>query len=196
MRHVAFSLVGLLGLAALGGCSESHPSLDTGLPSDQPIGNLSAEDAQKACEGVQRFANELVGPKRQVQLQCTIAGITAELGGFGSCAGVRDNCVDSGTIETDPIELSCDAAGPVFGPDCDATVGQVEACASDIGAAADAVLDGVSCGLVKDEAARNSLGADIEDALDPDSHASCASLSDACLAYLDLDVDTQAEPAR
>lgn len=179
-----FSMILLVSFCL--GCGDDSPSLDTGLSSGAPIGDLSAEQSAQVCAGVERFANELIGPSRQEQVRCTIAGIAFELGGFGSCSAARDTCYDEGTTQTVEIDLACDAATGTYLPGCEATIGQLEACANDVGAAADAVLDSISCALVDDAEGRAEIGEDIEVSLDPAAYTSCANLAEACLAFLEL----------
>ncbi len=185
--HRSFLLsVGLLTLVL--GCDEDsgHPTLDTGLPADQPIGDLSAEESAQVCEGTEVLLNELGGPERQAQIQCAIVGIVTEATHQGECAPAVDNCLQNGDHLGVPIDLPCDYAIGTSFPGCEATIGQLEACVNDFSAGVDTVLDAVGCGLVDDPDALTDLSNQLAVALDPATHEACAGLADACLAFLDL----------
>jgi hypothetical protein len=186
-------LVSLGLLLMVGGCSSSSsPKLDTGLPPRQPVGDLSAEQVQRACEGFERLANDLLGPERQDYLRCVGVGIAAETAGVGSCGEARDNCLENGTSEAEPIDLDCDAASPVTIEGCEATIGQLETCANDVAAGTDALLDQVTCRLV-DSSALEEIQAQLAETVDPASYASCSELGEACLAFLDLGDEASSE---
>jgi hypothetical protein len=176
----------------LAGCNNgaSSPTLDSGLPPSTSLGDLSAEEVTQICDGFEDLANELVGPERQRYVGCVAAGITTEIAGTGECAAARDNCLENGTTTPEPIELACEEAGPVDFEGCEATVGQLEACANDLAASVDSIADSVSCALVDDPEAFAHIGDDLEAALDTTRYESCQTLSEACLAFLDIpDVD-------
>ncbi|MBC7173382.1 MAG: hypothetical protein H5U40_13165, partial [Polyangiaceae bacterium] len=171
---------------ALAGCEEDgSPRLNTGVNPNTQINELSDEDAARVCEGVVQLANELVGPERQQWVYCTVVGIATDIAHFGECAPARDNCLENGAKPAVPLDLACEYAQ--FVPvGCDATIGQLEACANDLSAAADAALDAIDCGLVDDADARSRLAHKLRLAFDPENHEACANLAAECLGYLDL----------
>ncbi len=187
-RSLLFVLGSMLALFA---CDDSdHPTLDTGLPSDQTIGGLDSDQSAQVCEGAEALVNELAGPDRQAQIQCTVVGIATEIALQGECAPARDNCLENGVTPGIAVDLPCDLAPGVPFEGCEATIGQLEGCVNDVAAGVDVVLDAIDCSLVDDPDALSDLVAQLEVVLDPESHDACANLAEACLAFLDLpDID-------
>lgn len=194
------SLLLSLGLLfALFGCDDSgHPTLDTGLPSDHPVGNLSADDSEQVCQGAVNLVNDLAGAERQAQIHCVVSGIITEVTGGGECAPARDNCLENGWSPAVELDLPCEIAPAVPFTACDATIGELEACVNDISAGVDTVLDAISCNLVDDPDVLHDLAAQLDGALDPETHEACANLAAGCLEFLDLpsidiDIDVSIE---
>jgi hypothetical protein len=174
-------------LFALFGCDDTgRPTLDTGVPSDQSIGELDSDQSAQVCEGAVDLVNELAGPDRQAQIQCAIVGIATEIALQGECAPARDNCLEDGFTPGLALDLPCQLAPAIPFSGCEATIGQLEACVNDVAAGVDTVLDAVGCGLVDDPDVLPELAEQLHLALDPATHEACFGLAESCLAFLDL----------
>lgn len=145
----------LLGaLLALGaGCGDSGGGLDTGLPPDAVIGELSQEELQQACRSLESYAQDQLTLERQARLNCVgDAALAAQLEGVDACKTVMDECIADFLAGEPPapLDFSCDTVTTDGTSTCTATVGDAENCGE---AAADmAVLaeDLTTCEMLAD----------------------------------------------
>jgi hypothetical protein len=178
LRSLLF-LLSPIALAACGGSDggggTTGTSVSSGLPADAPVTGLSDADAQQLCQSAEDAFTRLVTPERL----CTLfaVGDTLVISDDGSteldgeaCDAAVESCVAEGR-ETD--SLGCDQATASDLGDCDATVGEVEACMNAQISVFNEIFNALSC-------SRTPTAEDVS-SFDPDATpAECADLSETC----------------
>ena len=150
----------VLGVAALaaGGmaCQEDEPpTFSTGVDRDKPLGTVNGPEAQAVCTATQTWTREAIAQEKQQQLTCRVtatlaAALGAGLGGGGTpgtggvpsdaqlrmtCQVAYDRCLLA-PAATEMGPPTCQA----FPAGCTATVGEYEACLTDIPPFVDSTL--------------------------------------------------------
>lgn len=196
--------------ALIGGCNSgsdgggSSGNLSSGVSKDKPASDVTNAEAEAVCEAVQDYAEAKINTRSFKISVCrwaavsTVAAFAAEDTGnvdLGDlCDVAYDACVDCvdhpGTDGCEDLDMAfaefefdepCTDSEPP--PDCDATVGEVEACFQ-------AQVDGLA-GIFGDVPACSQVDADTAGDLeeDPfaalDTPAACEDIADSCPAVLE-----------
>ena len=127
--------------------------VDTGLPEDRPIQDISAEEYANACESLRQSVRERMGPDRAVRGVCEVyAG--ALLDEPAQCRSGADTCVTQVNAGNSPIPnlsretldftmFECGDVGGLQG--CTVTVGELETCLEDRMTTIEGALDANGC---------------------------------------------------
>jgi hypothetical protein len=185
------SVVGLWLALACGGEGGSEGGnagdLDTGLPEETPLGQVTSEQYTAACEGLRDGASSRLGPDKTVRGACEIFG-AALTNDPSMCRDGADDCVvqtENGThplLSTEALDVTAfECAGDVNNlTGCTVTVGELETCMSDRLAAFERLLSENTC----NEAASIDLvsAMNLAHFAGMDSPASCDRLEAECPA--------------
>ena len=181
--NVRFLVLSSLLLGA--SCSSSgSPTLDTGLPRNEPANSVTPAQAMAACQAYEDVANATLGVDVQERLACTVQGIAAQLTNNGTCASVTGACLATPPAGATPIDFNCETATTFAPSGCTATIGELEDCVNALSAGLDHFTSQIDCSLLnhldrlkalQDEAATVAL---------PSTYPACASLPPACLDLL------------
>lgn len=163
-------------ILALVSCSESSPTFDTGVPNDTEVDELTTEQAQQVCERAEDLSERVIGPEVQHRLQCVGTAIAYDLANLGSCKSSYDDCIDE-PFDADPIDFACETVEAPDVAGCNATIGEIEACANAQLKLVDDLLDQANCDLVDDPDRLQEIIEGLEERADPEA---CASLPDSC----------------
>jgi hypothetical protein len=132
-----------MGVAACNDDTNDSTGFDTGLPTDKKLSDLSDDDVYKSCIASAEFTNEIISsPDLTCQIQALIftGAAYSQAGDFmtdaiivATCQTTYDACLDDPPqIDQDSPEEQCEDSTTGDIPDnCDATVGELEACTGD-----------------------------------------------------------------
>lgn len=141
-----------VSLLALVACGDDSTKLDTGVPPNRPLSEVTPSEAGKICNAISDRLTEIMNPRRLEQMICTAQGVAWENAKLGKCETRRDECLASGEVETGGFapEGICEgfeeAEGVGIGR-CtgDVTVGDFEDCFGRLTNRAERVIDQVTC---------------------------------------------------
>ena len=147
VRH-SISLAWLVVLASQLSCSDSSDgggaSISTGLPSTNKLSSLDEDDAEKICVSVARGFNNFLTSSEKQTIACTALAIPlsydekAGTGDVAKCKQLVDRCMNGEKISEEKgldleelkDEEECEEPGANDNIlSCEATVGDLEACA-------------------------------------------------------------------
>jgi hypothetical protein len=159
----ALALTSLVGAVACGGTS-----YDSGVDDSKQVKDLDASDAAAICAAAEETSKSFFEDHKGGL--CKFAGVFAAFGGGeAACEAAVTEC------EKQEPDTTSDASCEPIVADCDATVGEVEACFNDslevVGSFFDE-LDSKSCGELLADSSESSL-----DITEP---ASCTALAAKC----------------
>lgn len=135
-----------------GGGADAAGEVDTGLPEETPLQDVSPEQFSNACESLRQSVDARLGPDRAVAGVCQVvsAALTDDA---ALCATGADTCVDQVNAGDGPLGLTreqldfttfeCGDTGGLQG--CTATVGELETCLDDRMSAIEQLLEGNDC---------------------------------------------------
>jgi hypothetical protein len=146
-----------LGAASLaagcgGGDDSGSGDVTTGLAQSTPLSDVSAADAEKACNRLQAGFDARFSGDKLTRTICTIVGAAAA-DTPSECESLRDSCIDAANeqgsetmmdIGVGELDLECDSSSSNLNQ-CTGTVGQLEACFNDTLDQFDALLGDISC---------------------------------------------------
>lgn len=157
----------LCGAAVLG-CGDDDGGGGSGVSNSKKINELSAAEFKRVCEDFQKkFASVDDAGNEAI---CTVQGLVAESTTDESCTEARDSCLK----EAEPEEsFDCDDGPEETMEDCDATVGEFNACVSAVVDAFEDWASKITCDTEISELE------DFEDS-GPKEPAACAKLDEAC----------------
>lgn len=156
------TLSGLL-VSLVGGCGGSSSSngptpVDTGLPADKQLGQLTDAEVQQACERfVQAYTADFT-PQRMTAYACTALSISSTQSS-STCQSQTNDCVShppSG-LTTGTTTPSCTTANASEFAGCTATVSQMEQCLTDELAVLQTLMSKVNCSLAGNPQAMQQL---------------------------------------
>jgi len=160
----------ILLATACGDDDDGGATTDTGLPPDQVLSELDSADAEQACNALVDSLENVLSADDQERINCTVAAvpesISVPIGGgqpqidVGMCKELVNRCLGGEAIGTpgeSPINLNfseditCDEP-QVNGSlsDCDATVGEYEACINGWLAEIDRLFSAIDCDALRD----------------------------------------------
>jgi hypothetical protein len=141
--------------------------VDTGLPEEKPVAELTEAEGEQLCEATQMAADDLVSSWLAPESLCTVVGLSLAvmLGGEESfqdvCEATRDACIEDPPEELtmldaeDSLDVSeCDVNVP---EGCDATVGDFESCIGAVFGELEQVFAPLSSCNTTPEAAQEAL---------------------------------------
>ena len=169
----------LLVASALGACSSSQPVLDTGIPNDTQVDELTDAEARQICERAEALANDVFGVDTQHELACTVTGVAYDVANLGTCRDSYADCIAE-PFEGVVADFDCASVTAPMLDDCNATIGDIEACANAQLSIVDDLLDEVSCDLVDDPSRIQTLLAELEGEVTPPA---CEALPEACPTF-------------
>lgn len=202
-RLFLFSVVSFsLAISGLTACDESSSSSSTTLPSlsndvNKPISEVTTQEAKAWCEVYAEKASNVMDD----ETTCELAGFMAAsmAGDAGQiatvCAQVRDDCMknpdkyQSSDPEDQTEEINCDGTSNEDYKDCDATVGEFDACFSAMLAETKKATDKVSCNMSADDMTALMGMQDFG----PDKVPACAPLLEKCPDVFDSEDTEQPE---
>lgn len=177
MNTTRWILCGIASLA-LASCGDEAETttLDTGIPGDRTLNDLSESEAQDLCQAAESAAADFSAEAQEglCALTGALAGAFGAIGGGDPvplCEQTRQECNNQ---PPQPIEGTCDVS--TVPETCDVTVAELETCYDESLAAIRAVFDEVanaSCSELLDENAAPISG-EIE------TPASCANIESRC----------------
>ncbi len=173
------------GSSADGGSSSSSGggdgAFDSALQDDMAVSSITIDQARDLCIAATEYLNETYSSGNLTQLACTTVGLVA--GSPEQCRDLVEMCTSEGgpgeqppMFEQDPDESCSDITiGEVT--DCDATVGEIEACFTAARKVLDDLLNSISC----DQAGNNEALANLATMGDPtESTPECMALEEKC----------------
>jgi hypothetical protein len=167
-----------------GGQTTEPGEIDTGLPEETQLQDVSTQEYANACESLRQSVSERLGPDRAVRGVCEVYS-GAFVDDPAQCRSGADTCVTSVNAGNGPAGITrqsldftafeCGDAGDLQG--CTVTVGELETCLDDRMTAIEQLLEGNDC---DNAASVNLLTAtsllDVGSMLPP----SCAGVQDEC----------------
>ncbi len=154
----------LLACSLAVACGGASGPVDSGLPADKKVSELSDSEAEQLCEARADHQAGLISESEAKRAGCTIGGLFT--GTVEGCEEFVKACLDAPS-ETDPGQPGTCTLG--FNATCEATVADVEACLTDLNVASADALKSISCSDLENM----STG-------EPSSPASCSSISSTC----------------
>jgi hypothetical protein len=153
--------------AGCGGDDDDSSSGDvsTGLAESKLLSDVTAAEAQSACENLASGFEASLSEERLVRAFCTLFGaIAADT--TAECETQRDTCIDQAA---NGQGIGAQASGMIEPPDCEGseslsecqgTVGELETCANDMIDQVTGLLDSFSCAdaATIDESSTEGLG--------------------------------------
>jgi hypothetical protein len=187
-------------LAACGGDDDGDGGgggVSTGLPKDEKLSSLDADDSEKLCTNLAASFNGVLSDADKKRINCTVLALPLSItvgtdgkiaGDIPKCKELVTKCSNGETISTQPPALdvdqvfidanSCsDGSGTEGFADCDATVAELESCASAMKKALSGRFDIINCDALSD--IEGLMNMNTED-LEIDSQAECKSLVEKC----------------
>ena len=121
-------------------------SINSGLPAESSIGDLSGDDAVTLCAAL-NTAERKVNPTAGCTFYAVMATTTGDEIDTAACETMRDECVvDANADNSADTSDECDSTAlTAMLSGCTATVAEIEACESDSLAAQSAMVAGASC---------------------------------------------------
>jgi hypothetical protein len=162
--------------AFLVGCADSAPVLDTGVPNDTQVDQLTDAQARQICERAETVAEDVFGVDVQHELQCVAGGIAADALNISTCKASYNDCIAE-PFTGEPVDFDCGTVTAPMLANCNATVGELEACANAQLRLVNGLISEVDCGLADDPARLEQILADLEAGSMPEA---CASLPMDC----------------
>lgn len=151
---VVVFVASVLGVSLGAGCGgDSAGQVSTGLPPTQLLSDLSAEEAQQACERLKAGFQQRFNRNTVVGAACTLAAAAAE-STPQACNETRELCVEEANmtdgesmeeLDIGELDWECGTA-EVDSTDCgDSTVAELEACFNDTLSQLSSLINRFSC---------------------------------------------------
>jgi hypothetical protein len=169
-----FTLALALALVSCG--DGGSPTLDTGVPNNTQVDEITTAQARQICERAEDLVEDLFGEDRQHHLMCTGQGIAYDVADLGSCRSSYNDCINEPFEAEDP-DFDCEAVDAPMLSGCNATIGELEACVNAQVKFFNDILEDIDCGLADDPDRFEALLAELEEGTDP---SACAALPEEC----------------
>jgi hypothetical protein len=193
-------LLSALLLAACGGDDDGDGGgggVSTGLPKDEKLSTLDADDSEKLCTNLAESFNDVLSDADKKRINCVVLALplSITIGNDGKIAGDIPKCKDlvmkcsnGESISTQPPaidvdqvfidENSCtDGSSSEQLAGCDATVAEFESCASAMKKALSKRFDIITCDALSDIEGLMKMSADD---IELDNQPECKSLVEKC----------------
>jgi hypothetical protein len=146
-------VLGLTLVLAASACQEDEPkAFSPGVDRNKPLGMVTPAEAQAICSATQAWSRDAVAQEKQRLLACRVTAILAAAGGAGlggagglgnvdqaqlqaTCKAAYDTCLAT-PEPTGNEPIMCES----FPASCTATVGEYEACLTEVPAFVDRTL--------------------------------------------------------
>lgn len=166
---------------ALGGCGDGGPPpIDTGIADSTRVADLTDEQAVQACIAAERWEREQAPNLFSERELCTLLAVSFTEDA-ATCEAAVISCRERGLPPDEPDgdtpEQECAGeTAPDVGASCDATVGELEACANARVDANQRALAELDCSYAGDEEAVDELSDRYEPAICRDLERRCPEL--------------------
>lgn len=186
----------ILSLFATTACNNT--TFSSGLSPDQDVGELSSEEQQLYCDSLSEFVTDVAYSEMTQSIVCYSLGLTALVSGMmgdgqfsesgESCDEVYAACMEAEIIENyEAPTFPCNEADWQA---CSISVGELEACISELTAVLDEMEDKLSCNVFEMLSDGSS-----EEFLSVAQVQSCVSVAANCAAFLpNVDTTVATEP--
>lgn len=153
-RLLKFGVLAFVGLGAACGDDDGGDGanqLDTGLPANQPLGELTPAQFTDACNSVEASIQTRFSDDRLTRFACEFIG-AALSADSASCRDFADDCVANPPAEldasmmgdiTEAVDLGCTEGSSFEG--CELTVADFESCVNDALAQVDQGFSELGC---------------------------------------------------
>lgn len=135
----ALALLLMLGAVAMASaCGDDDgdsgsATVDSGLPEDKKISDLDEQEVEALCDAAESATEDLIGPEFQCVAVALFFGVFSEDAEacqttFDLCSADPEQFLEDSGFEPDPEEGDDECNIDDIPEDCDATVGEIEAC--------------------------------------------------------------------
>jgi len=198
-KLIAVSIVSLVVVAVVAACDDDSGTVNSGVPllsgdTAKPVNEVTTQEAKAWCESYKAKASEMY----DTTTQCEIAGLMVAMMAGGAdiatqCNAVKEQCLaNPGEYleeqDDDPAaEIDCDGTMNDDLKDCDATVGEFNACYDALIVEGQKVMNKISCNMsMEDMMAMQDFSE-----FGPEQVPACKPLMDKCPELFEGEEDTE-----
>ena len=156
---LGFGLVATFGTACGGKDTSQRPSVDTGLPPEKKVSDLTDAEVQQACESFAQAYMAEFTPQKMTTFVCTAVALTSTQTA-ATCQSATTDCIANPPSGVDPTTITapdCTGASAADLAGCSVTVSQLETCLSDEITALQAYMARVNCSIAGNTQAIQNL---------------------------------------
>ena len=156
---LGFGLLATFGTACGGKDTSPRAGVDTGLPPEKKLSDLTDAEVRQACESfAQSFMAEFT-PQKMTTLVCTAVALTSSQTP-ATCQTATSQCIANPPTGVDPTisPPDCSTASAAGFADCSVTVSELETCLSDDLAAFQTYMARINCSIAGNTQAIQDLG--------------------------------------
>ncbi|GEM_PF-5884616 len=197
-RLIAVSIVSVVVVAVVAACDDDSGTVNSGVPAlagetTKPVNQVTEQEAKDWCESYKVKAAAMY----DTTTQCELAGLMVAMMAGGQdiatqCNAVKDQCLanpgeylEGGDEPTD--DLDCDGAMTEDLKDCDATVGEFNACFDALVVDGQKVMNKISCNMSMED----MMAMQEYSEFGPEQIPACKPLMDKCPELFEGEEDTE-----